>query len=132
MSARDWIAARRELLDAATDGPWSAIETAWGKGLDGPEEAQIFVESYGVTWAPNPADAALIADARTSLPMALDALHGVLAKHYEGDSSYGYAPNGDYVDLGPCCETCGTNGEYGVPWPCPTVTAIAGALGVEP
>ena len=131
MSARDWIAARRELLDAATEGPWLStdvyplVSPVQIDGFAHPVERAEAVAQAG-------ADSALIADARTSLPMALDALHGVLAKHYEGDSSYGYAPNGDYVDLGPCCETCGTNGEYGVPWPCPTVAAIAGALGVEP
>ena len=129
MTTADWIKRRRELLDDATSGPW--VTTADGAdtlsaGFN-PDGHLCLYAGFG--WDD---DAALIADARTSLPMALDALHGVLAKHYEGDSSQGYAPNGDYVDLGPCCETCGTNGEYGVPWPCPTARAIATALGVEP
>ena len=130
MKARGWIAARRELLDAATPGPWEAGET---QHFHDPWHHARYAEvEPSIAAGCEPEDAVAIADAHTALPAALTALEAVLARHYEGDSSQGYAPNGDYVDLGPCCETCGTNGEYGIPWPCPTVTAIAGALGVEP
>ena len=38
----------------------------------------------------------------------------------------------EFVWADHCCATCGAHGEYGVEWPCPTVQAIAAALGVEP
>ena len=119
MTTADWIKRRRELLDDATDGPWTATRGAWGRGLEGPEEAMIFVETFGATWAPNPVDADVIADARTSLPLALDALDAVLTRHQP-------------IEHGP------TNGWVGEPWaecwacqsewPCPTVDAIDTAL----
>ena len=83
MSARDWIAARRELLDAATEGPWLStdvyplVSPVQIDGFAHPVERAEAVAQAG-------ADSALIADARTSLPMALDALHAVLNVH-EGD-----------------------------------------------
>ena len=66
MTAAEWIAQRRELLDAAT--------------------------GYG--WASE--DAALMVDARTSLPRALDALGAALAL---ADNPYPDARNISGVDI---------------------------------
>lgn len=69
----DWISDRRALIDAATEGPWEAE----------PLEGNIVTPARGTIievsrWTD--ADAALIADSRTSLPAALDALEAVLAR----------------------------------------------------
>ena len=76
MTTADWIKRRRELLDAATPGPW--VTTADGAdtlsaGFN-PDGRLCLYAGFG--WDD---DAALIADARTSLPLALDALEAVLA-----------------------------------------------------
>lgn len=39
----------------------------------------------------------------------------------------GWDESGDYTTFSPVCPTCGTSGEYAVPWPC----ATAAALGVQ-
>ena len=113
MSAAEWIAKRRELLDAATEGEWAY-------GTPGDDMASVTVGDYLASFSRNedgpatslwlvwqdgsahpvispaitgdgPAsaeNAALIADARTSLPLALDALEAVLdlAREWEGSS----------------------------------------------
>ena len=143
MTTADWIKRRRELLDDATDGPWTATRGAWGRGLEGPEEAMIFVETFGATWAPNPVDADVIADARTSLPLALDALDAVLAQHRP--VSYAATANCGLV-LYEVCPTCHDKAgvhpcgcwrdedqihicaECNKTWPCATAEAIETAL----
>lgn len=72
MTAAEWIAKRRELLSSATEGPWE-----WTVDLDsllaGDEGDMVVIDA---PWTPlsasmpnvKPADARLIADARTSLP----------------------------------------------------------------
>lgn len=73
---RDWIAKRRELLDAATEGPWwttrdmTPADVFAGDGSADDVALATDIEE--------PADATLIADARTSLPAALAALKAVL------------------------------------------------------
>ena len=64
-----------------------------------------------------------------ALRKAGEALRGVLDLHCDAGPSQGYFSD----DLGygwadHCCATCGSLGEYGVEWPCPTAIA---ALGVE-
>lgn len=99
MSAAEWIATRRELLDAATEGPWywrntqavylfgarSRVVMAFERmGMQGAQP--VFRDANNVLFLAGKAnlhdipDAKLIADARTSLPRALDALEAVLAK----------------------------------------------------
>lgn len=82
MSAAEWVAKRRELLDAATEGPWfqgreghryeSAHEVYSKREPD--EEDSHDIASY--VWSAE--DAALMVDARASLPRALDTLEAVL------------------------------------------------------
>lgn len=37
----------------------------------------------------------------------------------------GFTDEGGYGSINPACSSCGTGDEYAVPWPCPTITAIA-------
>ena len=104
----DWISARRALIDAATEGPWEAEPLAGN--IVTPTHGTIIEVSR---WTD--ADAALIADARTSLPAALDALEAVLAPHVCNQASTGQR----------WCLHCGAD------WPCPPATAITAALGIE-
>lgn len=118
MTAADWIAERRRFEQAATEGPWIAATGAyawdndddathvWHRkpiGNDGIYEAigkvldQTAIE-----------DAEFIADSRTALPKALDALEAVLAL---------------WPDADPC--DCCVHGD------CEVVRAITEALGVE-
>ena len=92
MSAAEWIAKRRELLADATEGPWAPwLDQDGASHMGGllmvgnaaaviPEgEAWIDgAEINPVAHVYTPEDRALIADARTSLPLALHALEAVL------------------------------------------------------
>jgi len=83
MSTTDWIAKRRELLADATEGPWFQDADdpglVWGEQRsDGDGHWSLFASETGHDAAAQPWDAALIADARTSLPRALDALEAAL------------------------------------------------------
>ena len=164
MSAAEWIAKRRELLDAATEGPWetdgSEITQHWSR----PEpwrtvaSSEVVCGSYcyggagrGIERA---TDAALIADARTSLPRALDALEAVLRGHRPVSFSFSWQTG---VTMHEVCETCqdkaGTHPcgcwrdedqphvcavcsdperHIDAPWPCMTVRTIESALRAEP
>ena len=76
MSAREWIAARRELLDAATEGPWelrSYMDREYS--VYAPRWPGIVAE-LGI----GAEDTALIADARTSTRTA----HAALRTPYGG------------------------------------------------
>ena len=70
----------------------------------------------------------LIAASRTTVPALADALEAVLSIHRDGGESQGYLDDGSYGDMPNCCTECGSFGEYGVPYPCPTVIAITTAL----
>jgi len=75
MSAAEWIAKRRELLADATEGPWFAEYSGATGDCVIPHDAQSTLEAVAITRLYHRVgDAALIADARTSLPRALDAL----------------------------------------------------------
>ena len=129
MTAAEWITKRRELLAAASEGPWDyyrphpnyrtyqVSSVAPGGYLD--DEVANCDDVLATE------NAALIADARTSLPRALAALEAVLAEHERGH----FGPI-----LGFRCRRCITGSAgYAVPspWPCSTVTAIETALGGE-
>ena len=108
MTTADWIKRRRELLDAATEAPWTPEDVY---GLVAPTKIDGYTHPVERVKAirQGAADDALIADARTSLPLALDALEAVLALHSQ--SSY--------------LTYCRADGEK---YPCPTVDAIDTAL----
>ena len=79
MSAAEWIAKRRELLDAATEGPWVAEYSSLHRDCVVPHDARSTREAVAQTRLLRAAgDARFIADARTALPRALDALEAAL------------------------------------------------------
>ena len=111
--------------NAATEGPWEADWRFTGWDISGNDDdglpALIASDAYGE-------DAEFIAAARTTVPALLDALEAVLEIHQDGGESQGYLDDGSYGDMPHCCTECGSLGEYGVLWPCPTVEAITTAL----
>lgn len=54
-------------------------------------------------------------------------IDGALFLHASG-AGQGYLPDGTYGWIEPACTTCGTEDEYAVPWPCPTVRALRDTL----
>ena len=114
MSAADWIAERHRIEQAASEGPWEingAGEYVSGVGL------MVAPDDGGVSGT----DVEFIADARTAMPKMRAALEAVLALHpWECLECEGID-----LDASPRCGHCYE------PWPCPTVAAIAEALGVE-
>lgn len=96
MTTAEWIAKRRELLDAATEGPWHWEEPS---GDDWPSYDESLLTETGEAvlrgWGYDasgiegePEDRALIVDARTSLPRTLDALEAVLKEAWRIESSH--------------------------------------------
>ena len=108
--------------NAATEGPWELLGD--GEYVSGPG-ILVAPDDGGVTSA----DAEFIAHARTDMPDMAAALRAVLEIHQDGGESQGYLDDGSYGDMPHCCTECGSLGEYGVPYPCPTVTAIRQHLG---
>lgn len=127
---REILARIRAQADAATPGPWMTYTVTPNMGseiLTAPGEG----EAYGDYVVPEYIDmdnAEFIAAARTTVPALLDALEAVLEIHQDGGESQGYLDDGSYGDMPHCCTECGSLGEYGVLWPCPTVEAITTAL----
>ena len=117
MNRLDKIEAR---ANAATEGPWNVFV---GR-IDHPGRSLVAV-AYDVA---REEDAEFIAHARTDMPDMAAALRAVLEIHQDGGESQGYLDDGHYGDIPHCCTECGSLGEYGVPYPCPTVTAITTAL----
>lgn len=114
--------------NAATEGPWQA---------DG--SAHVLTAGNTATFVARCADpdesdagaldAEFIAHARADVPDMAAALRAVLEVHQDGGESQGYLDDGHYGDIPHCCTECGSLGEYGVPWPCATVTAIRQHIG---
>lgn len=55
-----------------------------------------------------------------------EVLARVEAIHRDGGESQGYLPDGNYGCMAHACTVCGEIGEYGEPWPCPTIKVIRG------
>ena len=129
---RETLARIRAQADAASPGPWFDEERNLDKPWDlttvyygfhngeTPDRDLVAEASYD--------NAEFIAAARTTVPALLDALEAVLEIHQDGGESQGYLDGGSYGDMPHCCTECGSLGEYGVLWPCPTVEAITTAL----
>ena len=132
MTTADWINRRRELLDDATEAPWTP-EGVYG--LVAPTKIDGYTHPVERAEAirQGAANAALIADTRTSLPLALDALDAVLAQHRP--VSYAATANCGLV-LYEVCPTCHDKArvhlhicaECNKTWPCATAEAIETAL----
>ena len=106
--------------NAATEGPWEAHGSLITSLTAGP--GGEVAEASGQ-------DTEFIAHTRTDVPDMAAALRAVLEVHQDGGESQGYLDDGSYGDMPHCCTECGSLGEYGVPWPCATVTAIRQHLG---
>ena len=115
----DRLAEIEARANAATQGPWE-WHPYMGSGatLAKPNHPFHEVNILKTTddWPPVAPDAEFIAAARTDVPALVAALRAVLDLHY-GEP---YAQGPDY------CAECEHR------WPCPTVQAVADALGVEP
>ena len=126
--------------NAATEGPWEwegEAKAEWEIGANSlvpsrrPDDPVLYGYGYDASGieVKNPADAEFIAHARADVPDMAAALRAVLEIHQDGGESQGYLDDGHYGDIPHCCTECGSLGEYGVPYPCPTVTAIRQHLG---
>ena len=94
MSAADWIAERARIEQAATDGPWvrewSTPDQWWiihgqpnpARGDDRMVCPEVATLNHREDWT---ADVEFIADARTAMPKALNALEAVLALWPDAD-----------------------------------------------
>ena len=140
MNRLDQIEAR---ANAATEGPWAP----WRDQDGAPHmngllmvgnadavipEGEFWVEDVDINPVAHtylPEDREFIAHSRTDVPDMAAALRAVLEVHQDGGESQGYLDDGHYGDIPHCCTECGSLGEYGVPWPCATVTAIRQHLG---
>ena len=113
---------------AATEGPWVTWE-ADATFVTHPDKTSDELGFWIAEGYEEP-DAALIAHTRTDLPALTAAVRDVLALHTDGGQSQGYtddAPGGyGYIDH--CCAECGSFGEFGEPYPCATVRALAAHL----
>lgn len=133
--------------NAATEGPWE-VKPYKGLAEDGDyvdsivgssQESIVYQLGCGccdIGLEVAHPDAEFIAAARTDVPWLLEqvglrdkALEAVLEIHQDGGESQGYTDTGTYDFMPHCCTECGSLGEYGVPYPCPTVTAIRQHLG---
>ena len=85
------------------------------------DHKQVSAILNGTTWEDQ--------HARADVPDMAAALRAVLEIHQDGGESQGYTDTGTYDFMPHCCTECGSLGEYGVPYPCPTVTAIRRHLG---
>ena len=134
MNRLDEIEAR---TNAATEGPWRASVVATYVDADGRRRGKGGIYPGGEPGPPPlfltmdwlATDAEFIAHARTDVPDMAAALRAVLEIHQDGGESQGYLDDGSYGDMPHCCTECGSLGEYGVPFPCPTVAAIRRYLG---
>lgn len=131
-----WLAEARTLADQATEGPWDAdgreITQHWQR-----EEPWLTIVGTQVGCIPycyggsgegveRDEDAAFIADARTRLPQALDALQAVLKIHAPIDALNMRYRGGRAQQV---CTGCGTDDGNWNHLPCPTVRAITDAIG---
>ena len=110
MNRLDKIEAR---ANAATEGPWMTYTVTPHMGsevLTAPEEGEDYGD-YVVPEYIDMDDAEFIAHARADVPEMAAALRAVLEIHQDGGTE------------------CGSLGEYGVPYPCPTVEAIRRHIG---
>ena len=132
-------AARRALANDETNGcmieqhegngMWTCL--AHGVSADGPDMCWYVrdMPSIALNAAREHYTADDLRDTPADVPDMAAALRAVLEIHQDGGESQGYLDDGSYGDMPHCCTECGSLGEYGVPYPCPTVTAIRQHLG---
>ena len=118
---QDWLDEGKALTAESTEGPW---EVRMGNPTMGGEVWTLRTGGQpGIKMAVNEyqfgeGNSRFIADARTRLPQALDALQAVLDLH-QPVKFFGHS-----ATWLRCTQGCSA-------WPCPTVQAIQTALGAE-
>lgn len=121
----DYLAERRRIAGAATEGPWRT-----GAWRDRTFREYVTIEpkvgsrTIGDVTDNHQGNAAAIVDAHNESPKAWDALGKVLELH----SKALITPD---PDDGYMCAHCVDRFEVDAEWPCETVRAIADVLGVE-
>lgn len=127
-----WLDRGRALADQATEGPWEAYADSDVQYAGCPPMIENLVyagavETPIIDWGngSTKADAEFIADARTRLPQALNALRAVLEVHAPIDALNTQYTNGRIPHV---CTGCGQDDGRWNYWPCPTVRAIQYAI----
>ena len=129
MNRLDKIEAR---ANAATEGPWEwegEAKAEWEEGANSlvpsrrPDDPVLYGYGYDASGieVKTPADAELIAHARTDVPDMAAALRAVLKLHKE--DGRGWGPGESF------CTECQQGYGLLVPYPCATVTAIRQHIG---
>ena len=126
-----WLDKGHALADQATQGPWEAVGSEVAQHWSLPEPWHVIVDTevscmdycYGgsAKGVERDEDAEFIADARTRLPQALNALQAVLALHKPIDAHNVWNTEGRLQQV---CTGCGQDDGNWTRWPCPTVRAI--------
>lgn len=62
--------------------------------------------------------------------LARQAVDAVLSLHIPTDERSGWIAPGEYESMPSACQQCGSQ-DLGERWPCPTVRAVAAAIGVD-
>lgn len=137
----EWLGERQMVHAAADTGHWYAFNTGVGSSALTPDEA-VFEDAYM-----HKAEKSAVVDAHNHFPAALAAIEAVLALHrpesrfvvlgYE-DVSFSSVEDAeefvgrpvDDAEEFKLCAEC-SSFHRTVEWPCPTVAAIEGALGLE-
>ena len=139
---QEWIDKGKALADQATQGPWDTDGCEVTQHWSRPEPWQTIVDTevscmdfcYGgsAKGVERYEDAEFIADARTRLPQALNALQAVMEIHkpFHADHHYIGMNGGSLHRFVRRCEGCEESGGI-EDYPCPTVRAIQDALGAE-
>lgn len=127
-----WLDRGCTIADQATEGPWEAYEDSDVQYAGYPPIAENLVyagavETPIIDWGngSTKADSEFIADARTRLPQALNALQAVLEAHAPIDALNTQYTNGRIPHV---CTGCGQDDGRWNYWPCPTVRAIQNAI----
>ena len=118
--------------NAATEGPWEwegEAKAEWELGANSlvpsrrPDDPVLYGYGYDASGieVKTPADAELIAHARTDVPDMAAALRAVLKLHKE--DGHGWGPGESF------CTECQQGYGLLVPYPCPTVAAIRQHIG---
>lgn len=110
-----WLDQGRTLTDQATEGPWEARSSEVTMNDRSEWKIGKYNRPQSLRSVMRGADAAFIADARTRLPAALDALQAIHDMHRR-----------IWVDGIEYCKHCV---DFGGEYPCPTVRAIQAAIG---
>lgn len=122
-----WIKTRREMEQAATEGPWQ-FQHWGGQNQNGDYAESILFDGHGETlvYGLPDDDGEFITASRTAMPALLDAVESVLRLHESGDMTC-YSPSHTNPDT-QCPECRVICAECYEDFPCTTVTTITTAL----